>query len=200
MSDVVFYTNKKSQNLYAEMLFKSLGARVGNQGSFAEGFRVVKAFLEEKGIDTTDFNMADGSGLSRLNHIKPAQMIGLLGAMYRGPEYDAFEDSFPIPGQDGAMRKRMKTLKTRGNIRAKTGFINGVTTLSGYIVSQDAETFAFTILVNNPQGTASVKEVMDKACALVSKFSRDPNKKPEPTPVETPEKTPKPTATPAKKK
>ncbi|HBF34182.1 TPA: hypothetical protein DDW35_06425, partial [Candidatus Sumerlaeota bacterium] len=138
--------------------------------------------------------------LSRFNRVKPVQMISLLGAMYRGPEYDSYEDSFPIPGQDGAMRKRMKTLKTRGNIHAKTGYIKGVTCLSGYITSQDTETFAFTVLVNNPQG--DVKEVMDKACTIVSKFSRDPQQKPaEPTtPTPKATKTPKVESTPKSRK
>ncbi|MDI6783717.1 MAG: D-alanyl-D-alanine carboxypeptidase/D-alanyl-D-alanine-endopeptidase [bacterium] len=147
LSELLKKVNKNSQNFFAEQLLKTVGAVKYNDGSYDSGIRVVKELLERAKIDTEGFEQADGSGLSAYNRVSPEQLVGILKYMYRHPEHQVYYDSLSIPGVDGSLRSRLKEFSSR--MRAKTGSIKMVSSLSGYLTTQSGEPVAFAILFNN---------------------------------------------------
>ena len=173
LSEIIAKTNKPSQNLYADHFLKTLGVRYGREGSFEEGAKVVKAFLAEQQIDTTGLIIIDGSGVSRINLVQPVHLLGLLEILYHRPDFKHFYQSLSIAGIDGDLKNRMKGTLAEGNVRAKTGHVQYVSCLSGYVTTLDGETLAFSIMVNNFSFEAStVKDWQDRVCERLANFSR----------------------------
>lgn len=177
LTAIVKDLNKYSVNFIAEMLLKFLGATFrGEPGTAAKGVQVVKEeFLTGKvGVSTQGMVMADGSGLSPLNRISPKMFSGLLSYMYRNYQYrPEFEASLATAGVDGTLRERMRHTPAEGLLRAKTGFINGVSSLSGYTVTRDSEPIAFSLLINGYKNLWTAREVQDKISILLTTFSRE---------------------------
>lgn len=162
LRSIVYWLNKTSDNFYAEQLLKTIGRVVIGEGSWEGGLKVVRKFLRGLGL-TTSYRIADGSGLSRYNLVTPRMLTKVLAAM-RGDQ--AFVSSLPVAGEDrgyGTLRKRMKQTPAEGNLRAKTGSIEGVSTLSGYVKTLDDKTLAFSIMTNATVGDlAREKRFQDK--------------------------------------
>ncbi len=151
-------TNQRSQNLHAEHLLRHLGKRVYGKGSAEAGLRAEKKFLSGMGLDTADFDLHDGCGLSHDNRIKPQSMALLLAHMARHPYGKDYVASLAMPGLDGATGKRLRSFSDEDLIRYKTGSINGVQGLSGYIFANDGDTLAAAMWINGfraPSETAS---------------------------------------------
>ncbi|MBF0293363.1 MAG: D-alanyl-D-alanine carboxypeptidase/D-alanyl-D-alanine-endopeptidase [Nitrospinae bacterium] len=143
--------NRFSNNFVAEQIVKTVAAEVtGAPGSHENGLSLAMKFLSESGVDTTGVVLADGSGLSKDNRLTAKTLSGLLVAMSRrfdvGPDFIA---SLGIMGVDGTVRKRLKTSPAKSLARAKTGTINHVTALAGYVSGQDGKLYGFTILQND---------------------------------------------------
>ena len=173
LSKIIASTNKPSQNLYADHLLKTLGARFGREGSFEEGAIIVKGFLAEHQIDTTGLMIIDGSGVSRINLVQPAQILELLEILFHRPDFQHFYQSLAIAGVDGDLKNRMKGTLAEGNIRAKSGHVQYVSCLSGYVTTLDGETLAFATMANNFTIDSSyVDEWQDRICELLATFSR----------------------------
>jgi len=173
LSEIIKAINKPSQNLYADQLLKTLGARFGKEGSFSEGFEVVKAFFDENGIDSNGLAMADGSGLARIDLVQPRQTAGLLEAMYRHRYFPYYFESLPIAGVDGTIRRRMKGTRAEGNVHAKTGYINRVRCLSGYVATLDGEMLVFSMMANNyTVPTSLANRLQDQVCERLANFTR----------------------------
>ncbi|HXG38341.1 MAG TPA: D-alanyl-D-alanine carboxypeptidase/D-alanyl-D-alanine-endopeptidase [Bacteroidota bacterium] len=176
--------NKISDNLSAENILKIIGAeKRGIPGSARSGIYETKLFLSQFGIDTTTFLMVDGSGVSHYNLLTAEMLVQLLVGMARQPEwFPLFYESLPLAGVDGTLSNRMKGTPAEGNLRAKTGSISGVSTLSGYVRTQDGEMLAFSILMQHfIGGNRPYREVQDKIGAILAGFSRKRNP-PLPTP------------------
>jgi D-alanyl-D-alanine carboxypeptidase/D-alanyl-D-alanine-endopeptidase (penicillin-binding protein 4) len=138
-------TNQVSQNYYAEMLLKGLGARFSDSGSTAAGAAVVGRFVQSLGVRA---RISDGSGLSRSNAISP-QAVGRLLMQARKREwFDSFYRSLPLAGRTGTIRKRMRGTAAVGRCRAKTGTLSGVSALAGYCRSRSGRRFVFALLMN----------------------------------------------------
>ena len=173
LSEIIRAINKPSQNLYADQLLKTLGARFGEEGSFSEGYQVVKEFLDESGIDSNGFFMIDGSGLGRIDLVQPRQTLGLLETMHRHPNASFYYESLPIAGVDGTIRRRMKGTLAEGNVHAKTGYINRARSLSGYVTTLDGERLAFCMMVNNyTVPTSLANRLQDQVCERLANFTR----------------------------
>ena len=142
--------NTDSKNLYAESMRKRLGAVSGEPGSWSNGATMVHMVVQERlGSSFGDeLVVADGSGLSRLNRISPQLMTAWLGSLYLDPELgDIFVASLATPGQ-GTLRSRF-TDRPENEVRAKTGYINGVRTMSGYVIDETHDrAVAFSVLLN----------------------------------------------------
>jgi serine-type D-Ala-D-Ala carboxypeptidase/endopeptidase (penicillin-binding protein 4) len=149
LSVIVRHTNKESHNLYAELLFRTLGATYEGVGSAENAARVIKQTLMLMGISESSLAIYDGSGLSRLNLITPNQIIRLLDYMAHHPYFSDFYGSLPIAGRDGTLAGRMKNTQMMDRLRAKTGSLAHTSTLSGYLRTGKDELVAFSLLGNN---------------------------------------------------
>lgn len=175
LARVLKRANTDSYNLYAEALLKRVGHDISGQpGSWANGATVVRMLMSEKArVDTGDLVIADGSGLSKENRITAQMLAQWLGALARDPAVcDAFIASLAVPGE-GTFQKRFKGKEALiGSLAGKSGFINGVQCLSGYVTQPSGKRVAFSILVNNtgkaPGG--SVKEFHERVVRQIDKW------------------------------
>lgn len=139
-----------SHNWYAEMLLRTLGRELGDSGSFEGGVRVEQAFMVESlGLDSTQFELVDGSGLSHHNVVTPRTFVALLRAMRAHPRHQRFLDALAVPGRLGTLRTRFRYASPNGQVRAKTGSIGNTNALVGYLETRDGRYWTYAILLNN---------------------------------------------------
>lgn len=170
LSAIVKDMNKHSNNFIAETILKTLGAQfVGTPGTTAKGLEVLRDFLTRIGVPSDGMTLADGSGLSHDNRVTARSLVQTLRAMNEDFElWPEFLSSLPIAGVDGTLQRRFRKEDLLRKVRAKTGKISGVTTLSGYAVNEANETFAFAILMNDYRcGTETMKRLMDRVCGAL---------------------------------
>ncbi|MBL8694898.1 MAG: D-alanyl-D-alanine carboxypeptidase/D-alanyl-D-alanine-endopeptidase [Planctomycetes bacterium] len=149
LREIVKVTNEASDNLFADMLLKSLGARFEGEGSFAAGVRAVRGALQRLGVDASGYGAVDGSGLAADSKLSAATTVELLTAMARSPYSQIFRDSLASGGEaGGTLRKRFLEPAFQGRLFAKTGSLDGATALSGYVISASGETIAFSCITN----------------------------------------------------
>jgi D-alanyl-D-alanine carboxypeptidase/D-alanyl-D-alanine-endopeptidase (penicillin-binding protein 4) len=168
-------TNKISQNLHAELTLRLLGRLfpspndAGNEGSIAAGARVVRQFLLGSGVSGDDFFFYDGSGMSANDLIAPRAYTKLLTYAARQPWGDAWKATFPIAGVDGTLSGRFHNSKLTGKLFAKTGTLNEVNALSGYLTGASGKTVAFSILVNGHlPGSEGEIHAIDRICEVIA--------------------------------
>jgi len=113
------------------------------------GVESMKEFLEQVGVKEGDVLLEEGSGLSRRDVITPNATVALLAFMSHHRLFEAYRNALPIAGVDGTLEKRMKGTPAAGNVRAKTGSLRYVFTLSGYVTTAAGERLAFSIMLNN---------------------------------------------------
>jgi D-alanyl-D-alanine carboxypeptidase/D-alanyl-D-alanine-endopeptidase (penicillin-binding protein 4) len=168
--------NKHSINFVGEHVFKYLGATFrGEPGTAEKGASVIREDFVRRlvGIDPAGMVVADGSGLSPLNRISALQFASVLRYMYSQPEYRPdFQAALPIAGVDGTLAHRFRSTPAQGVLRAKTGFINGVCTLSGYTTTKDGEPVAFSFLMNNYKDLWAARVVQERLGVLLTLFRR----------------------------
>lgn len=164
--------NKDSQNLFAEAFSKALGRQwdldhgKDEPGSWKSGTEATHAFLKKNHIDDSKVELVDGSGLSRQNKITARAISDLLITMHAHPYGKTFFESLPIGGVDGTIGKRQKDIT--GKIHAKTGYIGGVRSLSGYAEAANGHTLVFTFLYNQIPGSVKpFEDLQDDGCRLL---------------------------------
>jgi D-alanyl-D-alanine carboxypeptidase/D-alanyl-D-alanine-endopeptidase (penicillin-binding protein 4) len=140
---------KVSQNLHAEMLLRTLGRERRNVGSVEAGLAEIGQFLGEIGVDAQEVHLLDASGLSRETQVTPRAVVALLKSMYDSKLRATWIDLLPVAGEDGSLRERFRSPGVRGRIHAKTGSMEGVAALAGYVTAADAEPLAFAIFMNH---------------------------------------------------
>lgn len=173
LSELVRVINKNSQNFFAEQLLKIIGYEVFGHGTAYNGVKAVKNILKTMGVEPEEFQMVDGSGLSRLNLITPVQLLTVLSYMSTSKNYSAYYASLPVAGLDGTLSGRMRKTSAQGNVRGKTGFIGSVRSLSGYLKTADKEPLAFVFILNNyitPRILAD--NIQDSVCIRLSNLKR----------------------------
>jgi D-alanyl-D-alanine carboxypeptidase/D-alanyl-D-alanine-endopeptidase (penicillin-binding protein 4) len=161
-------TAKVSQNLHAELILRAVGRARRGEGTRDSGIQEMQAFLKEMGVPASEYQLADGSGLSRTSLVTPAAVVKLLRFLYRSPQRENWLSLLPVGGEDGTLRLRMRGTPAAGRIHAKTGSLTHVTALSGYAERKDGTMLAFSFLSNN-QGApaAEVRAALDKICVLM---------------------------------
>ncbi len=142
-------TDKVSQNLHAELILRAVGRSRRNIGSRQAGLAELAEFLKEAGVEASEYEFNDGSGLSRTNLVSPAAVVKLLVYLYSTPQRDTWMSLLPVAGEDGTLSSRFKGTAGAGRVRAKTGTLAHVNSLSGYAQTQAGGIVAFSILVNN---------------------------------------------------
>lgn len=149
LSKIVYFTNIKSSNLYAESLLKLNSLIVSKQGNQSDGLKTVEQFLKNIGINTDGLKLADGSGLSPMNKITGTQQVQLLNYMNKQSSAQSFIGSLPLAGKSGSIASMFKGTKAEGNLKAKSGYINGVRSYCGYYTNNNNELRSFSFIVNN---------------------------------------------------
>jgi serine-type D-Ala-D-Ala carboxypeptidase/endopeptidase (penicillin-binding protein 4) len=180
LSEIVRETNKESNNLFAELLLRTLGKERGatapdpnprrnaTRGDDVAGTAVVKKWLIDHGVAVRDLAIHDGSGLSRLDLITPESAVQLLMAMAKSPSAASFRNSLPIAGRDGTLRGRLMPLA--GKVSAKTGYLTYTHALSGYVITANGEELAFSIICNDATGQSRAGRTIDAIVTLLAQY------------------------------
>lgn len=168
LDTLIARTNRESDNILAQHIFRRLGASGAGFGSVANSEAVVKDFFEKHKIDTEKMVMDDGSGLSEKNQIAPFQLVRLLEAMWGHPRGQIFIDSLPGPGE-GTLRSRLSGM----SVKAKSGTLQDHSALTGYVVTAHGQTVGFSVIVNNTDQTWSAVELQDKLVSLLANWNRE---------------------------
>ena len=148
--DWIFPILNTSQNWFAEMTLKQLGRQFGTAGSWSEGIRVERRFLiDSVGVDSTQFALSDGSGLAASNLVSPLAFTRILQFIRHHPRFETFRAGLPHSGERGSLRTRFLGTPLEGKVRAKTGSIARVNTLSGYIELPTGRVLTFSVEANH---------------------------------------------------
>jgi D-alanyl-D-alanine carboxypeptidase/D-alanyl-D-alanine-endopeptidase (penicillin-binding protein 4) len=178
LAEIVRHTNKASDNLYAELILRTLGKERGAtapdpdarknraRGDDEAGSAVVRSWLSRNGVATDGLAFWDGSGLSRLDLVTPEATARLLVAIAGTNAATAFHDSLPIAGRDGTLMGRLS--RQTGRVFAKTGTLTYDHSLSGYAVTPNNEVLAFSIFCNDASGSPNPVRLIDQIAALIA--------------------------------
>ena len=181
MAKIVHRTNKESNNLFAELILRTIGKERGSlapdpdahknreRGDDEAGTAVVRSWLESRGITTKGLAIRDGSGLSRLDLITPETTGRLLAAIANTSVATVFHDSLPVAGRDGTLNSRLKRLT--GRISAKTGTLTYTHSLSGYATTLVNDTLIFSIMCNDATANDHLAlRTIDEIAAAIADF------------------------------
>lgn len=153
-------SNTNSNNLYAEVLLRTIGAHTPEAKGrtvLERGLSTLPEVLKPLGVDPTGFVLVDGSGLARQNLATPEAIVQVLQAMSQQPEGKLYRSSFAIAGVNGTLQNRFQNSPAKGIVQAKTGTLTGIATLSGYVNPPNYSPLVFSILVNQSPDAASVQ-------------------------------------------
>jgi D-alanyl-D-alanine carboxypeptidase/D-alanyl-D-alanine-endopeptidase (penicillin-binding protein 4) len=171
LSQIIKIMLKDSDNLIAEIALKTIGSKLHNsQGNFDNGINAEHALLGQY-MDFNSMRIVDGSGTSRYNLASPKHFVQFLQIVYEDTNLSKlFIDSLPTASVDGSLKNRFLSFPDlRSKIWAKTGGLNGVTNLAGYLLSESNGMIAFSIMINGNIGSNdSAKELQDKILAVLS--------------------------------
>ena len=161
---------KDSDNLYAESLFYQLAASSGSRPASAQDARnIIKSLVRKLGLNPSDYVFADGSGLSLYNYATAELEVEMLKYAYRNSNiYLHLYPSLPIAGSDGTLKRRMRNAFTADNVRAKTGTLNAVQSLAGYLTTANNHTLCFAIINNGSLKDSPARALQDKICLSLS--------------------------------
>jgi serine-type D-Ala-D-Ala carboxypeptidase/endopeptidase (penicillin-binding protein 4) len=174
LKTIIRELNKNSNNFYAEQLLKTIGLEISNYGTTENGVKACKNLFGSMGINLDNMEMADGSGLSRLDLVSPRQIVNLLTYMYKSDVYPEYYDSLPIAGVDGTLIDRMRKSAAENNVHAKAGYNSNVSSLSGYLKTTSGEPLDFSIIINNLISPAALATyIEDSVCSRLANFGRN---------------------------
>ncbi|MGI9625672.1 MAG: D-alanyl-D-alanine carboxypeptidase/D-alanyl-D-alanine endopeptidase, partial [Longimicrobiales bacterium] len=165
--------NRESHNFFAESVFKTLGRVAGGEGTFDGGRQVVGSFLNSfAGVPGTQVSQRDGSGLSPSNQASARSFVQLLEATYGSAQKEDFLGTLPVAGKRRELGRMYQT-PAAGNLRAKTGTIERVSALSGYVTSADGEPIAFSLISNGIRSRSVAKRLEDRLGTALSAYRRN---------------------------
>ncbi|HEV2885172.1 MAG TPA: D-alanyl-D-alanine carboxypeptidase/D-alanyl-D-alanine-endopeptidase [Pyrinomonadaceae bacterium] len=182
LSEIIKRTNKDSNNLYAELLLRTLGreraaiaalppAPGRERGDDETGLAVLRTWLSRAGVSDGRLALHDGSGLSRLNLVTPDATARLLVAMTKTNSAGIFKVSLPVAGVDGTLGGRLKAVSDK--VEAKTGSLTYANSLSGYLTTNRGERMAFSILCNDQTSPGDSSRLIDQIVSLLVSHSTD---------------------------
>lgn len=167
LSEILLSFMKLSNNSHGEILTKEMGKRIYDEGSWDKGLQVIEESIAKFGVETETILLRDGSGMSHKNMIPANELTQLLYQIQPEDWYPIFEKTLPVAGEEdrsigGTLRHRMTDLGLNGNVKAKTGNLTGVSTLSGYVTTKNREKVIFSILINNylGEGITSIEDAL----------------------------------------
>lgn len=159
--EIIRDINKYSNNTMAQQLFLSIGAQFRTSADADDSkaaLRVIRSWLARKGINASHLIMENGSGLSRTERVSAREMAEILRAAWQSPYGPEFISSLPLAGMDGTLRKRMKNSPLTGQAHMKTGTLNNVRALAGFVRDANARNWVVVAILNSsrPWGASSI--------------------------------------------
>lgn len=174
LQDLLNITNKKSDNYLAESMYRKLStiSAIAASSPDERARKVMRSYLEVCNVDGNQCVFIDGSGLSKQNRTNANTVIDLLTAIQQQPGFfGQFATSLSVAGYDGTLRRRMVGTPAHFNVHGKTGTLNGVTALAGYVVTADGQLASFFITMQKFRGSAwTYKRIQDKILSLLASF------------------------------
>ncbi|WP_246231606.1 D-alanyl-D-alanine carboxypeptidase/D-alanyl-D-alanine endopeptidase [Sporosarcina jiandibaonis] len=168
---------KLSNNGHGEVLVKEIGRVIGDKGSWDKGLEVMNKTLADIGMDMNTILLRDGSGMSHKTLVTANEVTNLLFIAQTKPWYDDFVNSLPVAGIEerfvgGTLRYRMNGTAAEGKVKAKTGTLNGVSSLAGYAETKDGETLIFSAIINNHLDDTAYG-LLDELAVIIANYQRD---------------------------
>ena len=172
VGEIVDFTNRYSINYNAEILLKDIGVAFGSHGTTAAGVAVVKSTMRALGVSTRGLTMYDGSGLSVLDRVTPRTVAGLLEKILagQGPRWDALRGSIPVAGEPGTLLKRMTGPLTKDKVHGKTGQIEHVRSMAGWVIPADGVPLVYVAIFNNARSPSALTTALDTLGILLALF------------------------------
>lgn len=169
LTEVLRPMMKKSDNLCAECVFYQIAHRQGGKGASADDARKsVERVIRKVGLSADDYTIADGSGLSLYNYVSAELETLLLRYAYQHRDiYDALYAALPIAGVDGTLSERMHGARVKGNVRAKTGTVAGVSSLAGYCQASNGHQLCFSIINQGIKSHKPARAFQDRVCMVL---------------------------------
>lgn len=158
LAEIAAETNRESNNMYAETLFRTTGLKVAGSSSYEASTAAVRAILKEMGTDISAYAQEDGSGLSRNDLISPEALCGFLAAMSGEECFPEFISSLPSPGSEGTLKYVLKGVSRQetSRISAKSGSMTGIKCYAGYVQGKSSgKMYAFAVMTNGNTGKGS---------------------------------------------
>ena len=169
IDQILMQMMKESDNLYAEALFYQIAASGGDRLASARQARAyIRRLIDKTALKGSQYRIADGSGLSLYNYVSAELEVRLLRYAYKYQNiYLHLLPSLPKAGVDGTLRKRMKGVFTKDNVRAKTGSVTGVYSLAGYCTASNGHQLCFAILNQGVMHSANARSFQDRVCEVL---------------------------------
>jgi D-alanyl-D-alanine carboxypeptidase/D-alanyl-D-alanine-endopeptidase (penicillin-binding protein 4) len=171
LGDYPAVINKESNNLFAELVFRATGRAAEGSAHPRASERAVLGTLHDIGVDTAGLRQLDGSGLDARNRVSAMALVQTIARMEGGPLWPEYWASLPQAGTRGELGRMYRTAAA-GNLRAKTGTIEGVSALSGMVRTRDGERLAFSLIVNDAASQTRAKRVENVVGAQLASFER----------------------------
>lgn len=170
MDQILMRMMKNSDNLYAESMFYQLAALGNRKATAKTGREHVNRLIQKVGLNPGNYYIADGSGLSLYNYVSAELEVAFLRYAYRNNNiYTPLLTSMPIAGVDGTLENRMRTGFARGNVKAKTGTVTGVSALAGYLTAANGHRLCFSIINQGQRKATTVRPYQDRICEALCK-------------------------------
>ncbi len=174
LSEIITQTNTHSINLFAEHCALAAGMTLGAAPQTETAMDSIVSFWDNKGMNIQGMQLTDGSGLSQYDAISPRQMVFILSYMKKHSRwFNVFYNSLAIGGETGTLEDMFYNTTARGNIRAKSGTIDGVKAYAGYVTTKSGREVAFSMVVNNFSCSShEAKSKMEYLMTALSAFNR----------------------------
>jgi D-alanyl-D-alanine carboxypeptidase/D-alanyl-D-alanine-endopeptidase (penicillin-binding protein 4) len=173
LQTIVSVMNRESVNHYAELLYRSSAREANRAGSATAALESLRGFLSDRvGVQRDAIRVRDGSGLSEADTLTARSLVQVLAYANRASWSSAYHLSLPVAGQTELLRRRMRSTLAHGNLHAKTGSTNTVSSLAGYVTARNGELLAFAFIYNG-RDLWNARIAMDRMGSALAGFSRD---------------------------
>ena len=163
-------TNKYSDNMYAETIFRTMGKQLGQGDSRSDARRVELAVLDSIAPGSRTLNLQDGSGLSRMSFLNAGYYADFLCGMYRTDAFGDFFASLAVPGGEGTFKNTIRDCPTRTNLHLKSGTLSGVRGLAGYSRNEQGDLLCFVVMVNRYHSVTPISARLNPLLELISAY------------------------------
>jgi D-alanyl-D-alanine carboxypeptidase/D-alanyl-D-alanine-endopeptidase (penicillin-binding protein 4) len=161
LAEIIRLVNKYSNNLMARHLLLTLGAeKFGAPATAESGRNAIRAWLASRNIQIPGLVLENGSGLSRDERVTARGLADVLDAAWHSPFMPEFAASLPLAATDGTLRNRFRAAGMQGRLRLKTGRIDDVNALAGFVNAASGKTYVVVIIINHPAAHVGVGEAI----------------------------------------